>query len=191
MKYSATTARAPSDVSYRSGLIGLRERLLTSWLKRIRVGRLTVGLPSGAQRTFEGSVPGIHAYLEINDMRVVTRTLWGGDIGFAESYMDGDWDTPNLAALLAFGQDNADAFSSTLGQSWFMRMASRLHHAGRANTRHGSRRNIAAHYDLGNDFYKLWLDGTMTYSSAIFAHMNEDMVTGQRRKYLRLAERLD
>ena len=81
MKHSATTATAPSDMSYRSGIIGVRERLLVSWLKRIHIGRLTVGLPSGAHRTFVGSAPGPHAFLDIRDMRVVTRMLWGG---FAE-----------------------------------------------------------------------------------------------------------
>ncbi|WP_293958811.1 cyclopropane-fatty-acyl-phospholipid synthase family protein [Sneathiella sp.] len=147
-------------------------------------------MPGGHRCTFEGTIPGPHAHLDIHNMRVVTRTLWGGDTAFAESYMDGDWDSPDLTTLLTFGQKNADALSASLGPSWAMRLASRLRHAFRKNSKKGSRRNIAAHYDLGNGFYKQWLDETMTYSSALFEDMNEDMVPAQRRKYLRLAKKL-
>tara|TARA_R110002111_G_scaffold101753_1_gene157511 strand:+ start:3613 stop:4845 length:1233 start_codon:yes stop_codon:yes gene_type:complete len=191
MKNSATTAAASPSVSYFFGKSDLRARLLQSWLRRIRSGTITVNMPGGYRFNFEGTTPGPHAYLNIYNMRVVTRTLWGGDTALAESYMDGEWDTPDLASLLALGQNNADALSASLGPTWAMRLVSRIHHARRRNTKNGSRRNIAAHYDLGNDFYKQWLDETMTYSSALFEDMNEDIVPAQRRKYLRLAEKLE
>ena len=170
---------------------GFREWLLTRWFRDIRVGRLTVELPSGAQRVFVGETPGPRAQLAIRDLRLVTRMIFGGDVGFAEGYMEGDWDTPDLSALLALGKLNADALDKVLGRHALVNLASRLRHAGRANTRRGSRRNIAAHYDLGNDFYRAWLDPSMTYSSALFADLDEPMADAQRRKYLRLAQQLD
>ncbi|WP_340150523.1 cyclopropane-fatty-acyl-phospholipid synthase family protein [uncultured Sneathiella sp.] len=191
MKNSATTAAASPSISDGTGNADLRARLLKSWLRRIRHGTITVNMPGGHSFTFEGTIPRQHAHLDIHNMRVVTRTLWGGDTAFAESYMDGDWDSPDLTTLLMLGQNNADALSASLGPTWAMRLAGRLRHACRRNSKKGSRRNIAAHYDLGNDFYKHWLDETMTYSSALFEDMNEEMVPAQRRKYTRLAKKLD
>jgi cyclopropane-fatty-acyl-phospholipid synthase len=170
---------------------GLREWLLTRWLRRIRVGRLTVEFPSGTRKSFEGPEPGPHALLKINDLRFVLRILVSGEIGLAEGYMENEWDTPDLRSLLTLGVLNGDAFSDALGQSWIMKAINRLRHDLRANTRSGSRRNIAAHYDLGNEFYGLWLDETMTYSSALFMDLDEPLLEAQRRKYLRLAEKLD
>ncbi len=170
---------------------GIHEWLLSRWLRRIQVGRLTVSFPSGAQMTFAGQKPGPQALLAIHDVRFVYRILASGDIGFAESYMAGEWDTPDLRLVLTLGELNASALSGALGQSWIMKGLNRLQHARRANTRKGSRRNIAAHYDLGNDFYRHWLDTTMTYSSALFTAYDEPLVTAQRRKYLRLARKLD
>jgi cyclopropane-fatty-acyl-phospholipid synthase len=147
--------------------------------------------PSGAQAVFDGVDSGPHAQLKIRNLRMVTRVLASGDIGFAESYMAGEWDTPDLSSLLALGAMNADALSHATAPSPLMRLVNRLYHAMRANTRKGSRRNIASHYDLGNDFYAQWLDKTMTYSSAIFTSPDEDIVAAQRRKYRRLAEKLE
>jgi cyclopropane-fatty-acyl-phospholipid synthase len=104
MKNSATTAAASPAVSYPNGKADLRVRLLQSWLKSVRSGTITVNMPGGHRCTFEGTIPGPHAHLDIHNMRVVTRTLWGGDTAFAESYMDGDWDSPDLTTLLTFGQ---------------------------------------------------------------------------------------
>jgi cyclopropane-fatty-acyl-phospholipid synthase len=170
---------------------GLREWLLTRWLKRIRVGRLTIEFPSGTRKTFEGSEAGPHASLKVNDLQSVLRILVSGEIGLAEGYMENEWDTPDLRSLLTLGVLNGDAFSDALGQSWIMKAINGLRHDLRANTRSGSRRNIAAHYDLGNEFYGLWLDETMTYSSALFMALDEPLLEAQRRKYLRLAEKLD
>ena len=123
---------------------GLREWLLTRWLKRIRVGRLTIEFPSGTRKTFEGSEAGPHASLKVNDLQSVLRILVSGEIGVAEGYMENEWDTPDLRSLLTLGVLNGDAFSDALGQSWIMKAINGLRHDLRANTRSGSRRNIAA-----------------------------------------------
>lgn len=191
MNNSWTTQADAEDTLYRPGLFGFREWLFGHWFSGIQRGQLTVVFPSREQRTFAGAEPGPHAMLEIYDMRLVSRMLRGGDLGFAESYMAGEWDTPDLAALLRLGCLNDDTVSGALSKSWMANLLGRLRHARRANTRRGSRRNIAAHYDLGNDFYRLWLDETMTYSSAVFADMSEPIVPAQQRKYRRLAKKLD
>jgi len=191
MENSLSNIATGADINAAPSFLRLRERLFVTWLRRLRFGRLTVSFPSGALHTFEGAEDGPQAHLQVNSLRLVARVLAAGDVGFAESYMEGEWDTPDLATLLALGCRNADALSGALSPSWTSRLIGRLRHALRANSRQGSRRNIAAHYDLGNDFYAQWLDKTMSYSSALFESSEEDMVTGQRRKYLRLARKLD
>jgi cyclopropane-fatty-acyl-phospholipid synthase len=167
------------------------ERILSRWLRNIAVGRLTVEFPSGARRTFEGPKAGPNATLWIRNRKLVFRILVAGDIGFAEGYMAGDWDTPDLAALLKFCGLNIQVLSKATGGSPLVRVLTRLRHVRNANTRRGSRRNIGAHYDLGNDFYRFWLDETMTYSSGIFENLEAPMIKAQQRKYLRMAELLD
>ena len=167
---------------------GIWERLVCRWLSGAEKGRLTLRFPGGTQQTFHGNADGPVALLQINDPRLYTRLVRSGDMGLAEGYMAGEWDTPDLAAVLAFGMANETALGGALEKSWLMRALDRVRHAGRANTRRGSRRNIAQHYDLGNDFYRPWLDPSMTYSSALFHNLDEPMETAQRRKYMRLAE---
>jgi cyclopropane-fatty-acyl-phospholipid synthase len=111
----------------------------------------------------------------------------GGAIGFAESYMDGDWDTPDLAALLTLAAANEQHLRSTLAGTTPGRLLARLVHLTRRNTRRGAARNIARHYDLGNAFYEAWLDPTMTYSSAYFGSGDFDLASAQIAKYRRLA----
>jgi cyclopropane-fatty-acyl-phospholipid synthase len=122
--------------------------------------------------------------------RLLSRVLMRGDLGFAESYMAGEWDTNDLTALLkAIG---ANESGSRIRQGLFSeRMRERVRHALRSNSRHGSRRNIAYHYDLSNDFYTRWLDPTMTYSSAIFDEPGLSLEAAQQRKYQRLLDALE
>ncbi len=136
-------------------------------LGKIGAGQLTLVDPGGNETVYAGSVPGPSAIVELRHPRAARRILTGGAIGFAEGYMGGEWDSPDLATVLDLGVANfyksdIDRFPTPL------RPAQRLYHRLRANTRRGSKRNIAAHYDLGNDFYELWLDDTMTYSCAVF-----------------------
>lgn len=106
-----------------------------------------------------------------------------GIIGLAESYMKGDWDTPDLQALLDWGMFNEKQLDKQFSSNWLFRKLNRLSHLLNNNSRSGSRRNIAAHYDLGNDFYRLWLDDSMTYSSALFSNNDETLEQAQANKY--------
>ncbi len=143
-------------------------------LQRLRVGVLTVILPDGSQHRFgqahedhAGSqVP--HAALHLHNWNVFAAALKSGDIGFAESFIAGDWSTPDLVGLLALLSANRQALESVVYGTWVGRLAYRIKHLMQRNSRAGSRKNIHAHYDLGNDFYRLWLDETMNYSSAWF-----------------------
>jgi cyclopropane-fatty-acyl-phospholipid synthase len=112
-------------------------------------------------------------------------------VALGETYVDGRWDTPDLNALLALFCRNEAALGSAAAGSWLSRLRRLAEHVANSNTKRGSRRNIAYHYDLGNDFYRLWLDPGMTYSAAVFAHDDEDLDAAQTRKYARLAAALD
>ncbi len=139
--------------------------VLQRLLSRLVAGTLTLRLPDGTTLRGTGARPGPAASIELHRWRTVRRFLLGGDNGLAEAYMDADWSTPDLPALLEFGALNQDAIGA--GGGWRARLVRRLLHLASANTRSGSRRNIRAHYDLGNAFYATWLDRSMTYSSAI------------------------
>jgi cyclopropane-fatty-acyl-phospholipid synthase len=191
MENSGSTLVSSNSARHISAPKEVWERLVCRWLTGVEKGRLTVRFPSGTQQTFQGNADGPAALLNIHDQRLFTRLVVAGDTGLAEGYMAGEWDSPNLTAVLAFGLANEAALGGALEKSWLMRALDRLRHAARSNTRRGSRRNIAQHYDLGNDFYQSWLDPSMTYSSALFADLEEPMETAQRRKYLRLAEMVD
>ena len=167
------------------------ERLMTRWFNKIERGQLTIEFPSGHRRIFSQGELNPEAVLQIRNTKLILRMLFAGDLGLAESYLCGEWETPNLSVLLTVGAINFAALSDALGSSWISQLQGRIRHASRANTRRGSQRNIAAHYDLGNAFYQSWLDPTMTYSSALFEDLNEPLEIAQNRKYARLAETLD
>lgn len=138
-------------------------------LRALRVGVLDVQMPDGSQAHFgPGGEGHPRAALRILDWRVCNAALRSGDIGFAESFIDGHWTTPDLVELLQLFIANRDAVESMIYGSWWGSLAYRLKHLLNRNSRHGSRKNIHAHYDLGNSFYRLWLDETMNYSSAMF-----------------------
>jgi len=136
-------------------------------LGRIEHGALTVQPPDGGQFRF-GRPGGRHAAIRLRDWDVCVRALKSGDIGFAEAYIDGQWTTPDLAGLLELLLLNRDAIESMVYGSWWGAALYRIRHLLNRNSRAGSRKNIHAHYDLGNEFYRLWLDPTMNYSSAWF-----------------------
>ena len=160
-------------------------RALLRLLRALRVGQLRVMAPDGSSYCFEGAEQGPEATLIIRNLDMVRRTLFGGDLGLAEAYLDGQWETPDLMALLELGQRNMQAFELDR-PSRLRRAVNSLRHALHRNTRRGARRNIRYHYDLGNAFYKLWLDETLTYSSAIFAEPDQPLVEAQRNKYRHL-----
>ena len=142
-------------------------RPLLRLLDRLDGGSLELSLPDGSCRIFAGAGPR-HAAMDIRDWALFDAVLARGDIGLAEAWLDGQWESPDPAALLTLLAENRDALARALyGSAWSL-FGARLRHAFNANTRAGSRRNILAHYDLGNDFYRLWLDPGMSYSSALY-----------------------
>ncbi|MEI7613584.1 MAG: cyclopropane-fatty-acyl-phospholipid synthase family protein [Betaproteobacteria bacterium] len=159
-------------------------------LEKIRHGTLEVRLPDGSHRCFGQG--GASLTLDIADWSVFDRILERGDVGFAEAWIDGEWDAPDLPALLTLLANNREVLAQAVYGQWWSLLAARFRHLFNANTRTGSRRNIMAHYDLGNDFYRLWLDSTMSYSSAIFSgDASRSMEAAQRAKYRRILRRLD
>ena len=128
--------------------------------------------------------------MRVHHRSAILRMLTGGDTGAGEAYMDGLWSSPDLPALLRVAALNREALA--LGTGWWrlpIRLQRTLVHRARRNTLGGSRRNIDAHYDLGNDFYRLFLDETMTYSSAVFASPEQALADAQRNKYAVIAAR--
>jgi cyclopropane-fatty-acyl-phospholipid synthase len=157
---------------------------------RIRFGRLTAVLPDGTRRAFgdAAAAPEDTAEIVIHDRRALVRMLLNGETGGGEAYMDGLWSSPDLAALLRLAARNREALA--LSSGWFRvpaQVVRTLAHRARRNTRRGAQRNIAAHYDLGNDFYRLFLDETLTYSSAVFERPDQSLADAQRNKYRRMA----
>ncbi len=165
-------------------------RLALRIAAQLRYGELTIELPDGSRRCFRGSEPGPAGHLVLHRERALRRFVTDGGAGFAEAYLEGDWDSPDLARLLELLAINEAAYEELYyGRGWLGRLA-RLRHLLRPNSRRGSRRNVHAHYDLGNRFYELWLDRSMTYSAALFPDPQAPLEEAQRTKYRRLAERL-
>ncbi len=155
-----------------------------------RVGRLVIVDPAGRSLAV-GSGTSQAVIWRIRNWRAFSRMLKRGDIGFAEGYVAGDWDTPDLPALLLAFADNYDHLGRLVGGNPVARAIDAIRHAFSSNTRKGSRRNIVAHYDLGNDFYARWLDQGMTYSSALFASPDQTLEDAQNAKYAALADAAD
>jgi len=174
--------RSPSPV------FGLLLRLLSAnWTW----GRLTLILPDGSHRRLVGKQPGHAAVMNIRSYRFAGRVLRGGDIGFAEAYMAGEWDTPELPVLLETLVNNYDHIRRLFDGNPLMNGINWLGHRFNRNSRRGSRRNIHAHYDLGNAFYASWLDRSMTYSSARFERPDQPLEQAQQAKYAALARMMD
>lgn len=157
----------------------------------IAEGELVFRFTNGAERTIKAAQHGARAVLDVARARSFRRLLLSGEIGLAESYIDGDWTSPDLASVFEFGARNMHKLANTLSGIAPLEWARMVTHKLRANTRKGSRKNIAAHYDLGNAFYSQWLDPTMTYSSAVFEHPDQSLEDAQRNKWRKLAEMLN
>jgi cyclopropane-fatty-acyl-phospholipid synthase len=153
-------------------------------------GRLAFVLPSGRTLQIEGRKSGPDARLIVRDFRFVSRVLAAGDIGFGEGFMAGEWDTPDLSALLEAFTANLDRLTRLMDGNFFVRAVNSLLHSLNRNNKRGSRRNILAHYDLGNAFYSRWLDPSMTYSSARYERPGQSLSEAQRNKYASLARQI-
>jgi cyclopropane-fatty-acyl-phospholipid synthase len=154
-------------------------------------GRLTLSLPDHKELKLSGAQPGLTASMTVRDYNFIDRVFSRGLLGFGEGFMAGEWDTPDLSALLLTFSRNMDRISGMLGGNAASRWLVNFWHAVHANTKAGSRRNIEAHYDLGNEFYSLWLDETMSYSSARYDTGANDMASAQHEKYAALARLMD
>ncbi len=159
-------------------------------LLNLRDGAVTMHLPNGSALTF-GDGAGPIVEMTVRDQKFARRVIKDGDIGFADSFVAGEWDTLHLADLLCFFADNAERLGRIFKGNPIAQTVHWLRHLTRANTREGSRRNIHEHYDLGNAFYAAWLDPTMTYSAARYAPGVDDLAAAQRAKYHALARHLD
>ncbi|PQO23739.1 SAM-dependent methyltransferase [Rhodobacteraceae bacterium WD3A24] len=153
-------------------------------------GRLDVVLPDGRRFRAEGAAPGPVAEIAVHDPDVFARLIRDGDLGFAEAYLEGGWSTPDLQGFMDLIHQGNDAIYDGFPGMGLVRAFERLRHWLRRNSRGQARRNIAHHYDLGNDFYALWLDETMTYSSALFETGQEPLDRAQRHKYGALIDRM-
>jgi cyclopropane-fatty-acyl-phospholipid synthase len=166
------------------------DRWIAHVLRSLKIGHLTIETPSGARVEGKGEIEGPRATLILHRWRTMRRLMFGGDVGFSEAYMDGDWSTPDLATLIELAVRNEKALCEVTAGRWFTRFLHRARHLLRANTKSGSRRNIEAHYDLGNDFYRLWLDPSMTYSSALYATPKQSLEDAQDNKLARIMDLL-
>jgi cyclopropane-fatty-acyl-phospholipid synthase len=160
-------------------------------MRRIQVGSLRVYTPSGGEIVHRAATAGPDAVLVLHHWRALRHLLLKGDVGFAESYMDGDWSSPDLTALVMLVARNTDALGDSVDGLRAIRAVHRGLHKLHANSRAGSKRNIEAHYDLGNDFYSAWLDPSMTYSSALFSGPDQSLEDAQLAKQDRVIELLD
>jgi cyclopropane-fatty-acyl-phospholipid synthase len=182
----ATTRSVPSTA-----------RLLLALLETLPQGSLVMELPDGSTRGFgnasaeRGDGSDVPMPVALHDWRVLSDTLRRGDTGFAEGYVDGHWDTPDLVRLLGLLARNQRRLDRAYYGAGLARWLLRLRHVLNANTRRQAKRNIVSHYDLGNAFYRLWLDDTMTYSAGLFeGDASRSLEHAQQAKYARLLDQL-
>ena len=168
-------------------------RAILALLEGLEYGSLEVRLPDGASLHFgQARSDDSAAVLEVASWSVFDWVIERGDVGFAEAWIDGHWHSPDLTALLTLLANNRQALAKAVYGRWWALISARLRHLLNANTRAGSRRNIMAHYDLGNDFYRQWLDPTMSYSSALYSSTApRSLAAAQLAKYRRILQRID
>ena len=160
-------------------------------LRRIEAGTIEISLPDGRVFAAIGKKPGPTGRVDVVNSEFFSRMARDGEIGFPEMYMEGWWTTPDLQALLDVLMLNNEAVARGFPGAALVRTYERLRQWLRANTRRGARRNVAYHYDLGNEFYRLWLDETMTYSSALFSGQGETLRDAQQNKYASICDRME
>lgn len=158
---------------------------------RLLAGSLELHLPDGTVRLLGGREPGVCAIVHLNSWRAVARLATSGSTGWFRAWMSGDWSSPDPVAVFALFAANARSLRSSARSSGLPRLIGKLKFGRRRNSRRGARRNIAEHYDLGNDFYSVWLDQSLTYSSARPAYPEEPIEQAQMRKIDDLLDRLE
>ena len=167
-------------------------KIFAHLVERIQWGALVFVLPDGRALKFAGhEAQDQVGVLEVRDYRFARRIMLGGSMGLFESFADDMWESPDLAQFLRVCAANADRLQDYIAGNAFIRQINRFMHLMRRNTKAGSKRNIMAHYDLGNAFYERWLDRTMTYSSAKFQSPDQALADAQQNKYAELAKRIE
>lgn len=176
---------------------GLYQQLVFSQLHKMNLGKLALTLPDGRTEFFGDGINPISASVTVTDVDFFKRLTLFGDIGFGEAYVDGLWETDNITHVINWvllNVENAPGLSGSKSQAFalnILRLWNKITHSSRSNTLEGSRRNISEHYDLSNDFFGVFLDKTMTYSSAYFRHEGMDLEAAQLEKYDRLCQKLN
>jgi len=169
---------------------GWAERAVLTALEGLRHGRLKLHTSSGTRVC--GAAGGPAASMTIHHPRFFRRVATGGEVGLGESYMDGDWSTPDLVSLAQLMLCNAEVLASTPAiTTWVARVRETIAHRLRDNTRAGSRRNIHQHYDLGNEFFKLFLDANLMYSCALYQRPGDSLEMAQVNKLRVICDKLD
>ncbi|WP_415881645.1 class I SAM-dependent methyltransferase [Neptuniibacter sp. QD34_54] len=178
------TSNSPQPTWFEKKLL----KYLTAKLNQ-SIGSLNLTLPSGYTEKIGHSSP--TAEVQLNNFRPLVRLFFGGINGWSESYLAGDWDSKDLTALMQWGLAHEDSLSDLSQAGFLICSLHNLYHWRRDNSRSGSKKNISAHYDLGNDFYQPWLDESMTYSAALYNSQEESLYDAQQNKYGRIIELLD
>jgi cyclopropane-fatty-acyl-phospholipid synthase len=166
-------------------------RMALGFAARLKRGTLDVTLLDGRVVRFGGVEPGPAAAMVLHNYGFAGRLIRSGDLGIAEAYLRGDWDTPDLTQFLYLFCVNHELIQRMLLDKPLVRFAQMVRHWFNRNTKRQARRNIYAHYDIGNAFYSAWLDPSMTYSSALYEEGTVDLTAAQHNKYRRLAEAID
>jgi cyclopropane-fatty-acyl-phospholipid synthase len=187
MSESEQTAPVSVDGAVTPASRELLRSFVRRMLRKIDCGEIVLQTPGGRTITLGGRRLGEQTHVTIHRWKCMLRLLASGDLGFAEGYLAGEWSTPNIYSFLSAAGRRSNDTASFEGPKPLQPLT-KLRHALNRNTRRGSRRNIAAHYDLGNDFYRLWLDSSMTYSSAIYSSPDQTLEDAQRCKLDRVID---
>ncbi len=188
---TAHVVRSGTDAAIKvSRKLPFFSRKVLGLLDRLEQGVANVTLPDNTMLVYDSGKKGPVANIVLNNWDLPRKAAFGGTIGVAESFMDGDWSSPNVTETLELFLVNEHIYDDVAGRGMVLGMIEKIRHWLNENTKSGSKRNIAAHYDLGNDFYKLWLDPSMTYSSAIYADGANSLQRAQDDKYRSLATRM-
>ncbi len=189
---SGTDTSSDMTVTAIPASLPISARILFRLLTKLRHGRLTVVLPDQSRHHFGETNSETHAHIQILDFAMCTQVLTGGDVAFGEAYFNGLWDSTDLVGLLTlFAKNQKELMPAFYGRGWRLWLF-KLRHFLRTNSKKQAKKNIEAHYDLGNAFYRLWLDPSMTYSSALFnGDLSKDLTAAQHAKYDRILNEID